>query len=103
MEIVALFEWSLSNEEITPTATINDVKFKLYLRLKIKHTSAQDRDANRKTEVVDSAPQIPTALETSEEEEERLKKSFNNYLTMEKEFLVKLGLRKEDDPVELVH
>ena len=53
--------------------------------------------------MVDSAPQIPTALETSEEEEERLKKSFNNYLTMEKEFLVKLGLRKEDDPVQLVH
>lgn len=52
---------------------------------------------------MDSSPQIPAALETDEEEEERLKKSFNNYLTMEKEFLVKLGLKKEDDPVQLVH
>ncbi|XP_063681640.1 dynein axonemal intermediate chain 3-like [Bolinopsis microptera] len=62
----------------------------------------KERDMNRGTAVVDSAPQIPTALETAEEEEERLKKSFNNYLNMEKEFLVKLGLRKEDDPVQLL-
>lgn len=62
----------------------------------------KDRDATRGDAVAASAPQIPGILETDEEEEERLKKNFNNYLVMEKEFLVKLGLKKEDDPVQLV-
>jgi len=63
----------------------------------------KERDANRKEGVVDSGPQIPGALETDEEEEERLKKSYNDYLKLEKDFLVKLGMKKEDDPVNLVH
>ena len=63
----------------------------------------QDRDANRTQGGGDTGPTIPGVLETDEEEEERLKKSYNNYLNLEKDFLVKLGLKNQDDPVALLH
>ena len=63
----------------------------------------QERDANRGAPPADGdSPNPLLEPETDEQEDERLKLSYNNYLKEEKKILVNLGLKKEDDPLQLI-
>jgi len=63
----------------------------------------KERDANRGAPPADGdSPNPLQEPETDEQEDERLKLSYNNYLKMEKDILVKLGMKKEDEPLVLM-